>query len=49
MDDRQIQPARAERGRGDVDHVVSARVELAGRGAQRDGLANADLAGDQAQ
>jgi hypothetical protein len=34
---------------GHVDDVVSARTELTGSGAQSDGLADANLAGDDAQ
>ena len=49
MDDRQIQPACAEGGRGHVDDVVRSGIELGGGGAQGDGLADADLAGDDAQ
>src|SRR5713101_2478903 len=49
MDDGQVEPTRAEGGRGDVDDVVCARIELAGGGAQSDGLADAHFASDDAQ
>ncbi len=47
--DGHVQAACTERRRGDVDDVVGGRIELAGRRAHRHGLADPDLAGDDAQ
>jgi hypothetical protein len=44
-----VQAARTERWCGDVDDVVRGRIELAGGRADGHGLADADLAGDDAQ
>ncbi len=49
IDDRHVQATRAECGRRNVDDVMRGGIELAGRGAHRDGLAHADLASDNAQ
>jgi len=45
-DDRDIQAPGAEGGVGDVDDLVAGRVEAGDGGAQRHGLACADVAGD---
>src|ERR1017187_9645450 len=45
-DDRHIQPPGAERRVGDVDDLVAGRVEAGDGGAQRYGLARADVPGD---
>src|SRR6266567_1845670 len=47
--DGHVQAARAERWRGDVDDMVRGEIELAGGGPHGDGLAHADLTGDDAQ
>ncbi len=45
-DDGDVKPAGAEGGVGDVDDLVAGRVQAGDRGAQRHGLACADVAGD---
>lgn len=48
-DDRDVEAAGAEGGVGDVDDLVRGRVEGAHRGPQGDGLADADLADEDAE
>ncbi len=49
-DEGDVDLAGAEGGRvGEVDDLVGGRVELADGGAEGDGLADADLAGDDAE
>src|ERR1051326_447620 len=49
VDDGQVQTTCAKGWRGDVDDVVRGRVQLAGGGADGDGLADAHFAGDDAE
>jgi hypothetical protein len=47
-DDGDVKPAGAERGVGDVNDLVAGGVQGGDCGAQRHGLARADVAGDHA-
>lgn len=44
--DRDVEPATASRGVGDVDDRVAGPVEAGHRGTHRDGLSGTDVAGD---
>src|ERR1051326_4884688 len=49
VDDGQVQTMRSEGWGGEVDDMVGGRVQLIGGSAHGDGLADADLASDDAE